>query len=101
MEFAAVSDAERQGFPAQNRISFLDEASGITTEILSSSFVDRHFVLISQNGKFGTMVSYDKNYAEYYITVIFMSLHVPDSGMGRNRPTGRQILFHEHTLGAP
>ena len=62
MEFSGeissrTTATSRKDFPAQNCTSFVDKDTGITVNILCSSYADRHFVVITQNEKFGTFVS--------------------------------------------
>jgi hypothetical protein len=59
MDFVADATgvpAVGKGFPAQSKCTFVDEESGVKTKIMCSSYSDRHFVIISQKEKFGTMV---------------------------------------------
>ena len=58
MEFIGDSadSAKLNAFPIQNRIDIVSEETGIKTEIFSSTFANRHFVIITQKKKFGTLV---------------------------------------------
>ena len=51
-----------KGFPLQNKIQVTSEL-GIVTDIVCTIYSDQYFVVISQNGKFGTMI---KATAEYH-----------------------------------
>ena len=55
-------DSSEKGFPLQNKIQVTSEL-GIVTDIVCTIYSDQYFVVISQNGKFGTMI---KATAEYH-----------------------------------
>lgn len=59
MDFISTATGEpavSKGLPAQSKATLVDEAAGVKTDILCTSYSDRHFVVISQKEKFGTMV---------------------------------------------
>ena len=44
-------------FPPQNQTTIRNEENGIVTEIICTTYADRHFVVITQLKKFGTLIS--------------------------------------------